>query len=72
MADLSLSSVYVWPWLTTEATEDPNTGLALWESGATIPYLTEQYDTEKKLAYTTFKEKHLLDEWLMFQMSQQG
>jgi glutathione S-transferase len=51
---------------------DPNTDLTLWESGAIILYLIEQYDTEKKLTYTSLKEKNLLNQWLMFQMSQQG
>jgi glutathione S-transferase len=58
--------------LIIEAMEDPNTDLVLCESGAIILYLIEQYDNEKKLTYTTFKEKHLLNQWLMFQMSQQG
>ncbi|KAF2104690.1 glutathione S-transferase [Rhizodiscina lignyota] len=52
--------------------EDPNTELMLWESGAIVLYLIDQYDTEKKLVYTTLKEKNLLNQWLMFQMSQQG
>lgn len=51
---------------------DPNTDLLLWESGAIILYLISQYDTEGNLTYNTFKEKHLLSQWLMFQMSQQG
>lgn len=52
--------------------KDPNTDLMLWESGAIVLYLIEQYDTKKILTYTTLKEKHLLNQWLMFQMSQQG
>jgi len=51
---------------------DPNADLMLWESGAIILYLIEQYDKQKKFTYTTLKEKHLLNQWLMFQMSQQG
>lgn len=54
------------------AIEDPNTGLTLWDSGAIIQYLIEQYGTERKLTYGTLKEKHLLNQWLMFQMSGQG
>ncbi|KAI4213977.1 MAG: hypothetical protein LQ351_003381 [Letrouitia transgressa] len=54
------------------AIEDPNTGLTLWESGAIILYLVEQYDTEKKLTYDTLVEKNQLTQWLMFQMSGQG
>ncbi|KAI1496200.1 glutathione S-transferase [Biscogniauxia marginata] len=34
--------------------EDSNTGLTLWESGAIISYLIEQYDTKNTLTYTTF------------------
>ncbi|CAI4210949.1 unnamed protein product [Parascedosporium putredinis] len=33
------------------AIEDPNTGLTLWESGAIVQYLIEQYDTEHKISY---------------------
>ncbi|KAL8959699.1 MAG: hypothetical protein Q9193_003477 [Seirophora villosa] len=52
--------------------EDPNTGLTLWESGAIILYLIEQYDTEKRLTYDTLIERNQLVQWLMFQMSGQG
>ncbi|KAL3441790.1 glutathione transferase [Aspergillus insuetus] len=51
---------------------DPNTDLTLWESGAIIQYLIEQYDTEKILSYDSLREKHLLNQWLHFQMSGQG
>lgn len=51
---------------------DPNTNLTLWESGAIIQYLVEQYDTSKKLTFETLPEKHLLNQWLMFQVSGQG
>ncbi|PYI10681.1 glutathione transferase [Aspergillus sclerotiicarbonarius CBS 121057] len=51
---------------------DPNTDLTLWESGAIIQYLEEVYDTEKKLTYNSVKEKHLLTQYLHFQMSGQG
>ncbi|KAL4999868.1 glutathione S-transferase [Aspergillus recurvatus] len=51
---------------------DPNTDVTLWESGAILQYLEEVYDTEKKLTYTSLKEKHLLNQWLHFQMSGQG
>ena len=51
---------------------DPNTGLTLWESGAILLYLSEQYDTEKKLTYETLVEKNQLNQWLMFQISGQG
>ncbi|KAJ6020531.1 glutathione transferase [Penicillium herquei] len=51
---------------------DPNTNLTLWESGAIIQYLEEVYDTEKRLTYDTLNEKHLLNQYLHFQMSGQG
>ncbi|KAL2864225.1 glutathione S-transferase family protein [Aspergillus lucknowensis] len=51
---------------------DPNTDLTLWESGAIIQYLEDVYDKENKLTYTSLKEKHLLNQWLHFQMSGQG
>ncbi|KAM5356938.1 hypothetical protein ACJ41O_003584 [Fusarium nematophilum] len=51
---------------------DPNTDLTLWESGAIIQYLIEVYDTEKKLTYDALKEKHLLNQYLHFQVSGQG
>ncbi|KAK2735224.1 glutathione S- transferase, nitrogen catabolite repression regulator, partial [Onygenales sp. PD_40] len=51
---------------------DPNTDVQIYESGAIVLYLIEQYDTEKKLTYTDTKRKALLYQWLMFQMSQQG
>ncbi|KAI1456093.1 glutathione S-transferase [Annulohypoxylon moriforme] len=54
------------------AIEDPNTDLTLWESGAIIQYLIEQYDVDKVLTYDTLKEKHHLNQWLQFQMSGQG
>lgn len=34
--------------------EDPNTGITLWESGAIIEYLIENYDKDSTLTYTTF------------------
>ena len=54
------------------AIEDPNTNLVLWESGAIIQYLIEQYDTEKKLTYTDLIRRNHLNQFLMFQMSGQG
>ncbi|KAI4175067.1 MAG: hypothetical protein LQ346_008130 [Caloplaca aetnensis] len=54
------------------AIEDPNTGLTLWESGAIILYLIEQYDTKKTLTYDTLVERNQLNQWLLFQTSGQG
>ncbi|KAK7752234.1 Transcriptional regulator ure2 [Diatrype stigma] len=54
------------------AIKDPNTDLVLWESGAIISYLIEQYDTAHVLSYDTLKEKQLCNQWLHFQMSGQG
>lgn len=54
------------------AIEDPNTDLVLWESGAIAQYLVEQYDTEHRLSYESFQEKHLCNQWLHFQVSGQG
>ncbi|MCJ1453362.1 hypothetical protein MMC28_003709 [Mycoblastus sanguinarius] len=51
---------------------DPNTNPTLWESGAIIQYLIEQYDTHKKLTYESIQDKQHLNQWLMFQMSGQG
>lgn len=54
------------------AIEDPNTGITLWESGAIVEYLIEQYDTENKLSYTDVTNKYHLKQWLHFQVSGQG
>lgn len=42
------------------------------ESGAILQYLEEQYDSEKKLDYSTWPEKAQVMSWLHFQMSGQG
>ncbi|OTA60392.1 glutathione S-transferase [Hypoxylon sp. EC38] len=54
------------------AIEDPNTDLVLWESGAIINYLVEQYDKSQLISYSTLKEKNHCNQWLHFQMSGQG
>jgi glutathione S-transferase len=54
------------------AIQDPNSNLTLWESGAIIQYLIEQYDTSHKLSFPTLIEKHLCNQWLAFQISGQG
>ncbi|KAF2704109.1 glutathione S-transferase [Pleomassaria siparia CBS 279.74] len=52
--------------------EDPNTGLILWESGAILQYLIDQYDTEEKLHYKSFPEKYHQSQWIAYQISGQG
>lgn len=54
------------------AIEDPNTGFNLWESGAIIEYLLENYDKGDTLSYTEGKEKWEQSCWLHFQTSGQG
>ena len=54
------------------AIEDPNTGITLWESGAIIQYLIEQYDKEGKISYNKTPEKYYENQWLAFQISGQG
>ncbi|KAL1606538.1 Transcriptional regulator ure2 [Paraconiothyrium brasiliense] len=54
------------------AIKDPNSGLTLWESGAIIQYLVDQYDTEGKISYKSFPRKYLTQQWLAFQISGQG
>ncbi|RAK97527.1 short-chain dehydrogenase/reductase [Aspergillus ibericus CBS 121593] len=54
------------------AIQDPNTNLTLWESGAIIQYLIDVYDTTHQLSFETLAEKHLLNQYLQFQMSGQG
>ncbi|OOG00657.1 hypothetical protein ASPCADRAFT_392764 [Aspergillus carbonarius ITEM 5010] len=54
------------------AIQDPNTNLTLWESGAIIQYLIDVYDSTHKISYATLNEKHLLNQYLQFQMSGQG
>ena len=51
------------------AIQDPNTGITLWESGAIIEYLVNEYDKEGKLHYFKSPEKYLTQQWLHFQMS---
>jgi len=48
--------------LTAIAINDPNTDVTIWESGAIVLYLIDQYDARKKLTYTTLKEKHELNQ----------
>jgi glutathione S-transferase len=54
------------------AIEDPNKGLTLWESGAIVEYLLDNYDPEHKLSYTDSIAKYETKAWLHFQASGQG
>jgi len=54
------------------AIHDPNTGITLWESGAIVQYLVDEYDKDAKLSYKQAPEKYLLNQWLNFQVSGQG
>ncbi|KAI0376033.1 glutathione S-transferase [Hypomontagnella monticulosa] len=54
------------------AIEDPNTGVTLWESGAIVEYIIDQYDKEHKLSYDTVPEKYLIQQWIAYQISGQG
>ncbi|MCJ1402418.1 hypothetical protein MMC11_005638 [Xylographa trunciseda] len=54
------------------AIEDPNTGVTLWESGAIIQYLVENYDPEYTLHSKSVPDKYYENQYLMFQMSGQG
>ncbi|CZT15773.1 related to theta class glutathione S-transferase [Ramularia collo-cygni] len=56
----------------TPVIEDPNTGITLWESGAIIDYLVEEYDKEKTLSYTQSPQKYHEKVWEHFQVSGQG
>ncbi|KAI0910423.1 glutathione S-transferase [Ustulina deusta] len=51
---------------------DPNTDMTVWESGAIVDYLIEEYDKDAKLHYTTSKEKSATRSWQYFQVSGQG
>lgn len=56
------------------AIHDPNTDITIFESGAILEYLVEQYDTKHLISYppTSFAEKYHTKQWLHFQMSGQG
>ncbi|VUC26887.1 unnamed protein product [Clonostachys rosea] len=51
---------------------DPNTDLTIWESGAIIEYLIEEYDKSGKLSVEDNAGKWQLKQWLHFQTSGQG
>lgn len=51
---------------------DPNTDMTIWESGAIVDYLVEEYDKDAKLHYTTTKERNATRSWQYFPVSGQG
>lgn len=52
--------------------QDPNTGITIWESAAIIKYLVDTYDKDNKISISTFPEKYLVDQMLLFQATGQG
>ena len=56
------------------AIHDSNTDLTLWESGAIVSYLIDQYDKDNKLSYpqSDIANYHKANQWLHFQASGQG
>ncbi|GKT95767.1 glutathione S-transferase [Colletotrichum tofieldiae] len=55
------------------AIEDPNTGMKLWESGAIVEYLVDQYDsTEHKISPASSTDRYFSKQWLFFQVSGQA
>lgn len=44
----------------------------LWESGAVLTYLVQEYDKIHRLTYDGGNEAHLINQWLYFQASGQG
>ena len=51
---------------------DPNTGMTLWESGAIIEYLVDQYDKENKFSFCQDPERYYFKQWLFFQTTGHG
>ncbi|KAM3482415.1 hypothetical protein MY8738_003951 [Beauveria namnaoensis] len=54
------------------AIQDPNHSIELFESGAIIEYLIEQYDKDGKLSHESLQDKSLARAWLHLQMSAQA
>ncbi|KAL2756321.1 hypothetical protein ACRALDRAFT_1081774 [Sodiomyces alcalophilus JCM 7366] len=52
--------------------EDPNRDLVLWESGAVLTYLVQEYDKNQRLTFAGGNEVHHVNQWLYFQTSGQG
>lgn len=52
---------------------DPNTDIKVWESGAIVEYLIENYDKDHKLSFARgTKESYEAKQYLFFQVSGQG
>ena len=55
------------------AIHDPNTGITLWESGAIIEYLVENYDKDHRLSFPQgTPESYHTRQWLYYQVTGQG
>ncbi|KIX05926.1 uncharacterized protein Z518_03900 [Rhinocladiella mackenziei CBS 650.93] len=54
------------------AIQDPNAGITIWESGAIILYLIDEYDKDNKLSYKGAPEKYLTQQRVFFQVSGHG
>jgi glutathione S-transferase len=55
------------------AIHDPNTNITLWESGAILEYLIEEYDTAHTVSFAKgTPEYYHAKQWLIFQVSGQG
>lgn len=50
------------------AIQDPKTGITLWESGAIIQYLVNEYDKDHKISYGKSPEMYHEIKWLSFQV----
>ncbi|KAJ4030284.1 hypothetical protein NW761_014390 [Fusarium oxysporum] len=74
------SEIYKEPYLSLNpngrlpAMIDPTTNVTLFESGAIVQYLIDQYDNKHLLSYPVdnLQEKWATNSWLMVQMSGQG
>jgi glutathione S-transferase len=52
--------------------QDPNANdIILWESGAIVEYIVDNYDKDNKLSFAEGPEKWYLKQYLHFQMSGQ-
>ncbi|KAI1082139.1 glutathione-s-transferase [Whalleya microplaca] len=52
--------------------QDPNQNVVLFESGAIIEYLVEQYDKDSKLSHSSVQERFLARSWLHLHASSPG